>query len=67
MILRNFSQHNLTATLDYMDSNEWLLTYSNPAFGIFPVTFISDNDRIVSVDIKVNDFLEYDAYTFTKQ
>ena len=62
-----FSQHNLTARLDYMDSNEWLLTYSNPAFGIFPVTFISDNDKIVSVDIKVNDFLEYDPYTFTKQ
>jgi CubicO group peptidase (beta-lactamase class C family) len=62
-----FSQHTLTATLQYMDNNEWLLSYSNPAYGIFPVKFITDVDKVVSVDIKVNDFLEYDPYTFTKQ
>ena len=66
-LLIKFSKHNLTATLQYMDSNEWLLSYSNPAYGIFPVKFLSDTDKVVSVDIKVNDFLEYDPYTFTKQ
>ena len=50
-----------------MDNNEWLLTYNNPAYGIFPVKFVNDGDKVVSVDIKVNDFLEYDPYTFTKQ
>lgn len=62
-----FSQRSLTARLDYMDDNEWLLTYSNPAFGIFPIRFVTDVNKVVSVDIKVNDFLETDPYTFTKQ
>ena len=39
-LLLHFSHtHNLTATLQYMDNDEWLLTYSNPAFGIFPLKF----------------------------
>ncbi len=67
-LLIKFSNHNnLTATLKYMSDNEWLLTYNNPAFGIFPLKFVSDGNKVVSVDIKVNDFLEYDPYTFTKQ
>jgi CubicO group peptidase (beta-lactamase class C family) len=61
--------HNkgLTATLQYMDNNQWLLTYSNPAFGIFPLTFKTEGDKVISTDVKVNDFLEYDPYTFTKK
>jgi CubicO group peptidase (beta-lactamase class C family) len=62
-----FNKHTVTGTLQYMDSNEWLLSYSNPAYGIFPVKFVSDTDKVVSIDIKVNDFLEYDPYTFIKQ
>ncbi len=66
-LIIKFSQHNLSAKLEYMDSNEWLLTYSNPAFGIFPLKFETDGNKVVSVSIKVNDFLEYDPYTFIKQ
>ena len=66
-VVVKFSQHNLAATLQYMNNNEWLITYNNPAYGIFPVHFVTDGSKVVSVDIKVNDFLEYDAYTFTKQ
>ena len=66
-LIIKFNQHNLTATLQYMDSNEWMLSYSNPAYGIFPLKFVTDGDKVVSVDIKVNDFLEFDPYTFTKQ
>jgi CubicO group peptidase (beta-lactamase class C family) len=66
MILK-FSKHNVTAKIEYMDSNEWLLVYSNPAYGIFPVHFVTDGAKVVSVDIKVNDFLETDPYTFTRQ
>jgi hypothetical protein len=62
-----FNQHNLTAKLEYMDSGEWLLTYSNPAYGIFAVSFRTDNANVVSINLKVNDFIEYDTYTFTKQ
>ncbi|MBV9960870.1 MAG: serine hydrolase [Parafilimonas sp.] len=62
-----FNQHKVTAKLQYMDNNEWLLTYDNPAYGIFPAKFVNDGGKVISIDIKVNDFLEYDPYTFTKQ
>ena len=58
---------NLTATLQYMDNDEWLITYSNPAYGIFPLKFKIESGKVVSADIKVNDFLEYDSYTFVKE
>lgn len=63
-----FNSHdNLTASLQYMDNDEWLLTYSNIAFGIFKTKFKIDNNKITSLEVKVNDFLEYDPYTFVKQ
>ena len=67
-LLINFGNHNnLTATLQYMDNDEWLLTYNNPAFGIFPLKFATENNKVTAVTIKVNDFLETDPYVFTKQ
>ncbi|MCY7422208.1 MAG: serine hydrolase [Chitinophagaceae bacterium] len=62
----DFKGHNkLKATLEYMDNNEWLLTYNNIAYGIFPVKFKS-NGGVQSIEISVNDFLDYDTYTFFK-
>ena len=67
-LLIKFPNHNdLTATVQYLDKDEWLLTYNNPAFGIFPLKFKTENNKVVSVEIKVNDFIEYDAYTFEKK
>ncbi len=67
-LLIKFGNHkNLTATLQYMDSGEWLMTYNNAAFGIFPLRFTTDENKVTAVTIKVNDFLEYDPYVFTKQ
>ncbi|HEX8333151.1 MAG TPA: serine hydrolase domain-containing protein [Segetibacter sp.] len=64
----NFKGHNnLTATLEYMDNNEWLMTYSNIAYGIFPTKFKIENNKVISVDIKANDFVEYDSYIFQKK
>ena len=67
-LLIKFPDHNnLSATLQYLDNDEWLLIYSNPAFGIFPLKFKTENGKVVSTDIKVNDFLEFDPYTFVKE
>lgn len=67
-LLIKFPNHNhLTATLQYMDNDEWLLTYNNPAFGIFPIKFKTANGKVISTEIKVNDFIEYDPYLFTKE
>lgn len=66
-LLIKFGSHKyLTATVQYMDNNEWLLTYNNRAYGIFPLKFKTENGKVVSTEIKVNDGLEYDPYTFTK-
>jgi len=63
-----FSRHPaLTALLQYMDNGEWMISYSNPAFGFFPLKFKMLNNKRVSIDIKVSDFIEYDPYTFTRQ
>lgn len=61
------SHNNLTATLDYLDSDEWLLQYNNILYGIFPVKFKTENGKVKSIDIKANDFVEYDPYTFIKK
>ncbi len=67
LIIHFTTSRNLTGRLQYMDSGEWLLTYSNPAYGIFPLQFKVDNGKVLSMQVKVNDFLEYDPYVFTKE
>lgn len=63
-----FNSHkNLTATLQYMDNDEWLITYNPILYGIFSTQFIVKNSKVKSIDIKVNDFIEYDPYTFEKE
>jgi CubicO group peptidase (beta-lactamase class C family) len=67
-LLIKFPNHNnLTGSLQYMDNDEWLLTYNNPAFGIFPLKFKTDNNKVISAEVKVNDFIEYDPYIFIKK
>lgn len=67
-LLINFKGHtNLSANLQYMDNDEWLLTYNNLAYGIFPVKFKTTGEKILSVELKVNDFIDYDNYNFIKK
>jgi hypothetical protein len=65
--IRFHSHKDLKATLNYMDSDEWLLQYDNIEYGIFAIKFKIKNNKVVSVDIKANDFVEYDPYTFIKK
>jgi len=62
-----FNGHaDLTAKLQYLDNDEWLLTYNNAAFGIFPLKFKTDGAKVISTSVKANDFVEFDPYLFTK-
>jgi len=64
----NFSKHpNLTASLEYMDNNSFMMTYSNIAYGIFAANFKMANGKANAVEIKMNDFVEFDPYTFTRK
>jgi CubicO group peptidase (beta-lactamase class C family) len=60
------SHSNLAANLTYMGNDEWLLAYTNIEYGIFKIKFTTNKEKVQSVEIKANDFVEYDSYTFTK-
>lgn len=66
LAIRFNSHKNLTATLSYMDKDEWLLQYDNIEYGIYAISFKIENQRVISVSIKANDFVEYDPYIFKK-
>jgi CubicO group peptidase (beta-lactamase class C family) len=57
---------DLSATLDYMDSGEWLLRYNNILYGIFKVKFDVSGSRVKSLTTLQNPYVEYDPYVFTK-
>jgi len=62
-----FNDHvDYAASLKYMDNGEWMLTYTNASYGIFPLKFKIENGKVVSTVVKVNNELEYDPYLFTK-
>jgi hypothetical protein len=67
-LLIKFNSHDhLTATLSYMDSNEWLLQYDNIEYGIFSVRFKTSQGKVLSLETKESDFVEEDPYVFVKQ
>jgi hypothetical protein len=52
--------------MEYMDNNEYRLTYSNIGYGIYPAKFSIKDGKVIAVEIKANDFVESDAYIFVK-
>lgn len=56
--------HNLSGSLQYMDNDEWLLTYNNLGYGLFAVKFKTINKKVVSIELRVNEFIDYDSYNF---
>jgi CubicO group peptidase (beta-lactamase class C family) len=62
-----FENHpTLHALLTYMGSTEWLLEYDNIEYGIHKVSFTRDGTDVKSFELKFNDFVEYDSYTFKR-
>ena len=63
-----FNSHdNLTAKMDYMDNGEWLLQYDNIEYGVFQTKFEVKGNKVVGVETKQSDFVEYDGYRFVKE
>jgi CubicO group peptidase (beta-lactamase class C family) len=60
------SHEKLFGFLEYMGGDSWLLRFNNIEYGIFKTQFKIQNNKVISIDIKVNDFVEFDAYLFTK-
>lgn len=67
MLTCRFQHHpGLVGYMEYMDNNEFRITYSNIGYGIYPAKFTVRNGKAVSVEISVNEFVDYDSYLFVK-
>jgi CubicO group peptidase (beta-lactamase class C family) len=67
-LIVSFGLHpHMTATLQYMDNEEWLLEYSNIEYGIFSTRFGQKKGQITDLLIPMNPFVEMDPYLFIKQ
>ncbi|HXB29092.1 MAG TPA: serine hydrolase, partial [Puia sp.] len=66
LIIHYETKPDLSATLDYMDKGEWLLSYNNILYGIFQVKFDISGNKVISLTTPQNPFVEYDPYVFLK-
>lgn len=67
MLICRLEHHpDLIGYMEYMDNNEFRLTYSNIGYGIVPAKFTVKDGKAEGVIISVNDFVESDAYLFVK-
>jgi hypothetical protein len=67
MLICRLQHHpDLIGYMEYMDNNEFRLTYSNIGYGIHPVKFTLKDGKPVGIEISVNDFVESDSYLFVK-
>lgn len=62
-----FTNHTgLTGKLEPLGGNDFLCTYSIPTYGVKKLSFIEKGTKIAGITVKVNDFIDYLEYTFTK-
>ena len=62
------SRHpNGMGALENMGDHRFLATFNNPTLGIHPMTFKAENGKITALTLKINDFVEYDAYEFSRK
>jgi CubicO group peptidase (beta-lactamase class C family) len=66
-LICRFQRHpSLFGLMEYMDNNEFRMTYSNIGYGVYPAKFHLQNGKPMGVEIQANDFIESDAYLFVK-
>ena len=63
----HFEHHPaLVWEMEYMDNNEFRMTYSHIGYGIYPAKFTMTAGKINGVVIQANEFVESDAYLFIR-
>ena len=67
LVLKFNSHENLTAKMEYMDNGEWLLEYDNIEYGIYMTKFETKNGKVMGLETRQSDFVEYDGYKWTKE
>jgi CubicO group peptidase (beta-lactamase class C family) len=67
MLVCRFQHHpDLIGYMEYMDNNEFRMTYSNIGYGIYPAKFTLRDGKPFAIEVKANDFVESDAYLFAR-
>lgn len=67
MLICRFQHHpELIGYMEYMDNNEFRMTYSNIGYGIYPAKFSFKDGMPVAIEVQANDFVESDSYLFVK-
>ncbi|MDZ4669062.1 MAG: serine hydrolase [bacterium] len=66
--LKMFLSHHPknTGELAYLANNTFLCTYADITCGIEVTPFVLEGDKVKSVQVKVNDFIDYQSYEFKK-
>ncbi|MDT3694806.1 MAG: serine hydrolase [Ignavibacterium sp.] len=67
LLLKLEHHSKLTAKLEYIGSNRFLCTYSNPTYGIKVFPFEIENGKIKSFTLFVTEGLDFQPYKFVKQ
>ncbi len=52
--------------MQYLDKETFLCTYSDPEYGVEEFPFTEKDGKVVSVTVKVNGFIDFMPYEFTK-
>jgi CubicO group peptidase (beta-lactamase class C family) len=64
----HFSHHpDLTGALQHLTDDRFLCTYSQPVFGVQEIPFEVDDGGVKALTLRVDDFVEFTPYVFTKQ
>ncbi len=67
-LLMHFEHHpTSTSQLDAQGGHDFMMTSANKTFGIHPAKFRVERGLVKAVEIKVNDFVEYESYIFEKR
>ena len=66
-LIMKFSHHpNMYATLEPLGNNRFYATFSDPEFSKATFPFTVKDGKVISVTVKVADFIEYNPYEFKK-
>lgn len=66
-LIINFSNHpNLTASLEHLQYDSFLCTYSNSVMGIVEIPFDIENQEVVGLTLSVDDYIEFTPYEFKR-
>ena len=57
----------LKGKLEYIGNNRFLCTYSDPTYGVKVFPFEIENRKVISFDLYVDDFIDYQLYKFVKK